>query len=211
VKINKPFTVLCLLLIGAIFWFQTLGTVQPQKLAKPFIDFPKEIGAFTFVGSQQFNEAVVDNAGMDDYLMWSYKDPEGYVVGLYVGFYHDQTEGSIIHSPKHCMPGSGWEPYDSGTVEFQDVQGRQFIVNRMVLQKGIEKQLAYYWYQGRGRVLSNELADRAYMIFDSIMSNRSDGALVRITGSGDNVEKFSQKQVAFLAALMPVLDKFLPQ
>lgn len=210
-KNGKAFIVLCLVLVVAIWWFKGLGTIEPHDLPAPFSEFPKTIGDFTFVGSQQFSDAVIENAGMDEYIMWSYKDPDGYVLGLYVGFYRDQTEGSIIHSPKHCMPGSGWEPSESGVVDFQDVQGRQFKVNRMVLQKGVDKQLAYYWYQGRGRVLASEYADRAYMVLDSITSKRSDGALVRITGPGNNVEEYSKKQQQFMSVLMPVLEKSLPQ
>nr|MBF0221289.1 EpsI family protein [Desulfobulbaceae bacterium] len=207
----KGSIVLCLILVASIWWFKGLGTIVPQEMPTPFSEFPKVIGNFTFAGSQQFSEAVVESAGMDEYIMWSYKDPDGYVLGLYVGFYRDQTEGSIIHSPKHCMPGSGWEPSEVGTVEFQDPQGHRFKVNRMVLQKGVDKQLAYYWYQGRGRVLASEYADRAYMVLDSIALKRSDGALVRITGPGNNVDEYSKKQQQFMGSLMPVLEKFLPQ
>ena len=81
----------------------------------------------------------------------------------------------------------------------------------MVLQKGLEKQLAYYWYHSRGRVVADEYWDRAYMILDSIVKRRSDGALVRITGPGDNLPDDIKKQQQFVAELMKNLDSYLPE
>ncbi len=208
-KTDKPFLVLCGLFVAVIIYMNFLGTVRPVSLADRLEDFPQEIGGFKRVGTQEFSDKVLDVAGVDEYIMWQYQNKQGYTLGLYVGYYRDQTEGSIIHSPKHCMPGSGWEPSLVNVVNIVDLTGRTYGVNRMVLQKGMDEQVAHYWYQGRGRVLANEYIDRAFMIWDSIVRHRSDGALVRITGpGGDDVA--TRNQVQFIAALMPELEKFLP-
>jgi len=77
------------------------------------------------------------------------------------------------------------------------------------LQKGMEKQLMHYWYQSRGRVVANEYKDRAYMILDSVFQRRSDGALVRVTGPGDNFADDVQKQLKFIANLLKNLDEYI--
>ncbi len=210
-KIDKPFLLLCGLITAAILYVNFLGTVNPTPLSKSLNDFPHTIGRFKRVHTQTFSKKILEIAGVDSYIMWQYKGPHGYIIGLYIGYYRDQTEGSMIHSPKHCMPGSGWEPSLEGVVNLRDRRGRSYTINRMLLQKGTDKMIAHYWYEGRGRVVANEYKDRAFMIWDSIVRRRSDGALVRITGPGNNQKLDIKKQMQFMAALMPQLDKFLPR
>lgn len=209
--INKTFVVLCGLIVAAALVVHFGGTVEPVYLTKPLAEFPQTVGKYTRVGSQDFDDEVVKAAGMDDYLMWQYRDAQGYTLGLYIGYYHDQVEGGIIHSPKHCMPGSGWEPSLMKEISVVAADGTTHKVSRMVMQKGEEKQIAHYWFQGRGRVVANEYKDRALMVWDSIFRQRSDGALVRITGPGKDDEIDSSKQVEFIGNLVPVIDNFLPQ
>ena len=210
-KIDKPFVVLCALILAAILYAHLGGTVEPVPLAKPLEAFPPVVGSFTRVDAQTFGDEVVKNAGMDDYLMWQYQDAQGYTLGLYIGYYRDQVEGGIIHSPKHCMPGSGWEPSQMKEINVQAVDGRGYTISQMVMQKGGDKQIAHYWFQGRGRVVANEYMDRGWMIWDSITRRRSDGTLVRITGPGTNEELDCRKQMEFMGALLPIIAEFLPQ
>jgi len=210
-KINKAFLILCGLLVTVILYVNFLGTVKPVPLVEKLANFPQKIGNFKRINTQAFSTEVLQVAGVDEYIMWQYQNPQGYTLGLYIGYYRDQTEGSIIHSPKHCMPGSGWEPSLLKVVPFTDVKGRKYKINRMVLQKGMDKQIAHYWYQGRGRVVANEYIDRALMIWDSIIRRRSDGSLVRITGPGNEEAAGIKNQMQFMAVLMPELDKFLPR
>lgn len=210
VQIDCRFLFVCAVLCLVLVYVHFLAGVQPVPLRKGMSAFPSVIGEFTAVNSQKFDEQVVAVAGMDDYLMWQFADKEGYTIGLYIGFYEDQTEGGIIHSPRHCMPGSGWEIFDLKEQPLELSTGQSYVVNRMFLQKGIDKQLAHYWYQGRGRVVANEYLDRFYMVLDSVLKKRSDGALVRITGSGNDLETATRKQVEFIESLMPILSDFLP-
>lgn len=208
---DKPFLFLCGLITAVILYVNFLGSVKPVSLTKSLDDFPRTIGKFRLVETQTFSKKVLEIAGVDKYIMWQFEGPQGYTLGLYVGYYRDQTEGSLIHSPKHCMPGSGWEPLREEVVTLQDGHGQSYAINRMLLQKGTDKQIAHYWYEGRGRVVANEYEDRAFMIWDSIVRRRSDGALVRITGPGNDQQLDIKKQMQFMAALMPQLDKFLPR
>ena len=210
-RIDKPFVALCCLIVSAILYVNFGNTVTPIPLAKPLEAFPQTIGAFKRIDTQSFSEAVLKNAGMDDYIMWQYQDAQGYTLGLYIGYYQDQIEGGIIHSPKHCMPGSGWEPSQMVAVTTKVADGKTYKITRMVMQKGSDKQIAHYWFQGRGRVIANEYEDRALMIWDSISRRRSDGALVRITGPGNAGVQDSQKQMEFIGTLLPELSQFLPQ
>jgi EpsI family protein len=55
-----------------------------------------------------------------------------------------------------------------------------FEANRYIIQKGRDKQLLIYWYQGRGRALASEYWGKIYTVLDSMSRRRSDGAMVRI-------------------------------
>lgn len=209
-RIDKPFVVLCALILAATLYVNFGGSVEPRPLSQPLDAFPLVVGAFTRVDTQDFGDEVVKSAGMDDYLMWQYRDAQGYTLGLYIGYYRDQVEGGIIHSPKHCMPGSGWEPSQMKEISVQAADGKAYTVTRMVMQKGGDKQIAHYWFQGRGRVVANEYKDRGLMIWDSITRGRSDGALVRITGPGNDEERDSRIQMEFIGALLPEISRFLP-
>ncbi len=210
-RIDKTFVVLCALILAATLYVNFGGSVEPHPLAQPLDAFPQVVGSFARVDTQTFGDEVVKSAGMDDYLMWQYRDAHGYTLGLYIGYYRDQVEGGIVHSPKHCMPGSGWEPSQMKEISVPAADGKVYNIARMVMQKGGDKQIAHYWFQGRGRVVASEYLDRGLMIWDSILRRRSDGALVRITGPGNNEELDSDYQMEFIGALLPVISKFLPQ
>lgn len=98
---------------------------------------------------------------------------------LYVGYYAQQTQGQTIHSPKNCLPGSGWEPLASVAQAVVTPSGT-VTVNRYLLQNGVHRAVVFYWYQGRGRVAWNEYAVKWDLLRDAALRRRSDEALVRI-------------------------------
>ena len=210
---QKPFIIAAILLIAAIVYTNFLSTVHAVLPLRSLSDFPSTVGSFTQVGTDQiFSDAVMENLGVDHYIMREYRNRDGYPLWLYIGYYESQTEGEIIHSPKHCMPGSGWNTILAAEKELSapDTTYSSVKINIMLLQKGMEKQLVHYWYHSRGRVVANEYWDRGYMILDSFLKKRSDGALIRITGSGHDQENDAQKQVHFAADVLKEIDQYLP-
>lgn len=98
---------------------------------------------------------------------------------IYVGYYAQQTQGQTIHSPKNCLPGSGWEALQQRTTEVVTPEG-PVTVNRYLLQNKEARALVFYWYQGRGRVASNEYRVKWDLLRDSAVRGRSEESLVRI-------------------------------
>ena len=204
---------LIICMTGTIYvYVNFLSTIQAVPLLQDLSRFPAILGNFTMVQDQTFSEAVIQNAGMDSYLMRQYRDESGYTIGLYIGYYQTQTEGHIIHSPKHCLPGSGWNKVESTIhyIKCPDNNSSPIPINQWLMQKGDDKQLVHFWYHGRGRIVANEYMDRILMILDSIIRKRSDGALVRITGPGDYLERDIKKQDAFITALLKNINDYLP-
>jgi EpsI family protein len=156
---------------------------------------------------------LVNILGVEDYLMRSYTNPSGGNLLVYVGYYETQSEGDIIHSPKHCLPGAGWQPVYAGTEILKlDTGSRDPVeINKYVVQKGTERELIFYWYHSRGRVVASEYADKLYLIWDSILKKRSDGALIRFSSRIYPDESRTQAHMlSFIQQFFPVLQEYLP-
>lgn len=134
-------------------------------------------------------------------------------LGLFIAYYPSQKAGAAIHSPRNCLPGSGWSFESSEYVELQDATGTSHQVGEYVIAKGNHRQFAIYWYQAHGRSVANEFMEMAHMVADSIRMNRTDGALVRVItpiGSGEGVSNARARAEWFTSQLLPMLPRFIP-
>ncbi|OAG27363.1 exosortase C-terminal domain/associated protein EpsI [Thermodesulfatator autotrophicus] len=197
---------LAVVLVLFSFVLQAVSTIHPVPIKKDLVLFPQEIAGYKLAKEEKMPPKVEKILGVDNYIMRDYCRNH-LCISLYVGYFEEQQEGAMIHSPKHCMPGGGWLPISDSIISLDTANGK-LKVNRFVLQKGDEKLLVYYWYQGRGRKIASEYEDRLYLLFDRLFKRRSDGALVRLMVP---LKKGNEKELQeFTRALVPVLDQFLP-
>jgi EpsI family protein len=155
---------------------------------------------------------IIEAVSVTDYTNRLYLDSAAEPILLYVGYYDSQRTGSTIHSPKNCLPGAGWDPIRSGYAAVSLPAGQAIVVNEYVIQRDQDKQLVFYWYQGRGRVIAGEYSGKFWMVADAISRNRTDGALVRvITPIRDGEAQARARLMAFTQALVPYLDEFIPK
>ena len=138
------------------------------------------------------------------------------IFSTYVGYYDRQTGGRTIHSPKNCLPGSGWEPRESSTLAVQTATGPA-TVNRYLVQNGSQLALVLYWYQGRERVAHNEYMVKWHLIRDAVRWRRTEEALARIVvavGSAEdeisNIQKAEALAIQVAERLIPELSEALP-
>jgi EpsI family protein len=198
------------ILLGALVLMQTMSHGEAIVPRQPLHELPFALGPWT--GEEHPLEVrVVQAVSVSDYTNRLYFAGGTAPVQLYVGYYGSQKTGDTIHSPKNCLPGSGWEPIHSGYVTISIPSGRKIVVNEYVIQRDQNKQLVFYWYQGRGRVIASEYAGKFWMVADAISRNRTDGALVRvITPMNDGEEKARARLVSFTQTLFPALDELIP-
>lgn len=172
------------LVVGALF---TVGIDHQQAvpLRHGLPDaLPRAIGAWEG-RDLTIPDAELQAAGVTDYLFRAFQLPgveEAAIAPaftLYVGYYDQQTQGRTIHSPKNCLPGSGWEALQSRPERIATAGG-VVVVNRYLLQREDERALVLYWYQGRGRVESNEYMVKVDLLRDAALRGRTEEALVRI-------------------------------
>ena len=118
-------------------------------------------------------------AGMSDYVARSYWRDSTLAFTTLVSYYDRQTQGKTIHSPRNCLPGAGWEIVSGGERSIVTTRGQQ-VVKRYLLKNGRYTAFAYYWYQGRGRVESNEYRVKWDLLRDAATLGHTEEALVRV-------------------------------
>jgi EpsI family protein len=183
-----------------------------------FAQFPRQIGSWAGTMGPDFEPRILSVLGVDDYLNWTITRGPRELLGLYVGYWGTQRHGDTIHSPLNCLPGSGWQPVDrrSLSIDVSGPQGpRTIVVNRIVIEKGLDRQLVLYWYQSRDRIVASEYAGKVYTVLDAITHHRSDAAIVRIVSpirdSSAQAEQDAERAAAaFIQDLFPVLPGYLP-
>jgi EpsI family protein len=157
----------------------------------------------------------LDELDLSEYLMVNYSNTTGKVVNFYVAYYESQSKGKSIHTPATCLPGSGWDFRQSGTVPVSDVLSKNgaMRVNRAVMQLGRQFQLSYYWFPQRGKILTNAYQLKLYAFWDSLTKQRTDGALVRLITpvyQNEKLEHTENRLQKFVQAIVPVLDEYIP-
>jgi EpsI family protein len=181
---------------------------NPPKLQ----DFPSDLGDWTST-DESIPQSVLDVLGPGDFLSRDYRKPSTPAVNLFVAYFPSQQSGDTIHSPKHCLPGAGWQPLESGHIRIPLADGRSLPVTRYVVAKGGNRQLVLYWFQSHGKMTASEYSAKLQLVTDAIRINRTDGALVRVVTPvlPQETEGQSDKRaVEFIRLMNPRIDAFIP-
>ena len=190
-----------------------LSDVHAVPLKRPLSSIPTSVGDWQG-STERMTDQIVALVGVEDYLLRDYGKPGSVPVSVYVGFYEQQKEGDQAHSPKHCLPGSGWNPTqnDLVTLSTPGFNGGKTRANRYLIEKGGQRQLVLYWYQGRGRPITGDYEAKVRLVLDSILRKRTDGALVRFISplapgetSGNAQARIENLAGVFLPQLATVL------
>lgn len=198
-------------LLGAFILLHGVSHGEPVVPHQPLRNLPYSVGAWS--GQERpLSERIVQAVSVSDYTNRVYFSDGVAQIQLYVGYYGSQKAGDTIHSPKNCLPGSGWDPIRSGFATISVAGERKIIVNEYVIQQDQNKQLVFYWYQGRGRVIASEYAGKFWMVADAISRNRTDGALVRlITPINDSEASARARLVGFTQSIFPQVNEIIPK
>src|SRR5215211_1092132 len=201
-----------LVLGGAVVNYWALAG-EARTPRKALAEFPSEVGGWRQTGRDvRFDAATEAVLRADDYVSRDYAGEGGRSASLYVGYYSTQRTGATYHSPLNCLPGSGWTLGEPSTVEVKPADGRApFSANSFVIEHGDDRMLMLYWYQGRGRAVASEYADKVYTVFYSIRLRRSDGAMVRVLVPLRGSEREAAETAAqFAAHVAPNLPAHVP-
>lgn len=215
-NIPKPYvSAAAILIVAAVFSGISTVRIDNGQARRDFAKFPEQLGEWR--GRPATLElAVLDELKLNDYLLSDFQDGAGLPVNLYVAYYDSQRKGESSHSPRTCIPGGGWkiERITQEPVANVTVWDRPLTVNRAEVMRGPARMLVYYWFQQRGRVMTNEYLVKWFIFQDALVAKRTDGAMVRLTTAIRNDETWEsgdQRLRRFAEAAMPRLDEYLPR
>lgn len=201
-----------LLLQAATFY----GFSRSEKVPahKPLDEFSLDSNNWVLVQNVDIDKETLDVLKADDLLSRIYENKNsGRMATLFVAYFETQRTGKAPHSPKNCLPGSGWVPSQSGMTDVQvPGEAEPIRVNRYIVAHGDNQDVVLYWYQSHNRVIASEYAAKIFTVTDSIRYNRSDTSLVRVIVpvQGGNTESAVSAAVSFVQAVFEPLKQYLP-
>lgn len=211
---SKSVRILTLVLLAQIAVFYGFSRTEKIPPHRPLAQFSLPGNTWSVVQDVQLDKETLDVLKADDILSRVYvNNNTGQMATLFVAYFETQRTGKAPHSPKNCLPGSGWSQTQSGTIEIP-VQGEAspIKVNRYIVARGQNQSVVLYWYQARNRVIASEYSAKIYTVEDAIRYNRSDTSLVRVVvGVEDgNIQKAVNTATSFVQAFFAPLKEYLP-
>ena len=222
----QPFKVDLVLILTVLactvtFAFTTTNAVAYRSTSstnwQSFAEFPQEVGRWTGQ-REQLQPEIVDVLKATDYYVGDFIEVSSVSsINLFVAYYDRLSKAAAIHSPRVCLPGSGWEFASFEERQFGEIAtGEPGTYNYVLVQKGEQKILMYYWFQQRERRTANEFSMKYYVMLDGLTKKRTDGALVRlytpiVAAAGKKGEAEANARLrAFTHALLSRLPRYLP-
>ena len=195
---NRCFVLTVLLLAGTLGAIGVTAKRLPDQLNKPLAEIPTKIGDWTTVQEQKLDSHVLQVLLPTSYLSRTYSKG-GRPADLFIAYYAQQRAGESMHSPKNCLPGSGWEiwnydsawiPTDSGKVK----------VNKYSIENAGQRSLVFYWYQSKSRIIASEYVGKILLVRDALLDGRTAGSSVRIIvpdvpGAAEDATLFASKVI----------------
>ncbi len=213
IKLRLPFQLSAVFILGTLVAVTLLPNRQeiiPEH--KSFGVFPMKIDEWQ--GRRNYIQPVyLQELKLTDYVLADYRSVDHGSINLYTAYYDHQKKGRSAHSPKSCIPGDGWEikSFEQQSIALNDQAS--IGVNQVIISKGEQTSLVYYWFQQRGRIITNEYLVKFYLMWDALTQNRTDGAMIRLTTSvfeNESVSGAKDRLNEFVKQVSPILDQHIP-
>ncbi len=196
-----------------------LSSVKPEVLpaSRPLSLLPLDMGTWSYLRDYDVDQDSRDVLKADDLLFRGYgNSATGRAGTLFVAAFRSQRNGKTLHSPKNCLPGSGWTQLSSDLLSIEVGNPQPITVNRYVVQHGDVRDLVLYWYQSRDRVVASEYTAKFWVMADAMRLNRTDTALVRVIfpimeADQTDPANATREAVSFVQAFFQPLRQILPQ
>ena len=210
---SARFWTIVALLAGTALLLYARGNSDFIPVSEPLSQMPRNLAGW-WGSDVEIDQETLDVLGAGDFMSRVYIHDGGKPpIGLFIGYFPTQRTGVTIHSPKNCLPGSGWAFESSQYVNLNDANGKAHRVGEYIIADGENRQFVIYWYQAHGRSIANEYLAKIYLVTDAIRLNRTDGALIRVItpiSAHEGMSAARARAEAFTAQLIPMLPRFIP-
>jgi EpsI family protein len=207
--------VTAVLLFQAVAYYAVASREEKIPSIAALATLPTESGGWTVAREMPLEPEVQEILKADDTLNRIYINP-AHTAGasLYIAFFKTQRYGQSPHSPKNCLPGSGWQQDEDRRIELA-ASGRTKPrrINEYIVSRGGDENVVLYWYQSHSRVIAREFEAKFWLVADAIRYHRSDTALIRVMVPVRDNGRASAERTAiqFAQAVYPDIVRQLPQ
>jgi EpsI family protein len=200
--------------ILAIQGMVMLALSRSEYLPSPPLlsDFPASIGPWQAAQDIALEPDVLEMLTPDDVLDRDYTNNQA-SISLFIAYYKTQHKAGQAHDPKVCLPGSGWNPVISKTIEIPVPDSSTlFPANYYVIEKDTLKAVVVYWYQSYNHVVAQQQMLRLDRVIDTLKTHRTDMALVRIVVQIEesDVPAAADRATRFAQSIYPLLLRQFP-
>lgn len=206
---------LTLLLVGQACAYYLVPKSEIAPKAPEMKHFPASLGSWKMVADYPVEDEVQKVLRADDTLNRVYVSPGSPAsLNLFMAYFRSQKTGVAPHSPKNCLPGSGWAPLSSEIVKMAIAGSAEPLeVNRFIVARGTEKTLVLYWYQTAHRSIASEYEAKVWLVLDSLRYRRSDTAIVRVVAPlpGGRESDIDKLTADFISAALPAIAAQIPR
>lgn len=168
------------ILVVEIALFYAAPTAEYTPHPPPLTSFQHDLPGWQMTQESQIDAYTESFLKADDTLSRAYTGADGPLT-FFVAFFKSQRGGVTPHSPKICLPGSGWTPEESRTISLSVPGERGPIpVNRYIVRHGGDRSLVLYWYSTAHHVVADEYASKLFLMYEGLRYRRSDEAVYRV-------------------------------
>jgi EpsI family protein len=204
---GSAFWAVTVILVAEIVAFYSVSTTEFVPSPPPLHVFTTQAGEWRMMAETPLDSETQEFLRADDTLNRSYADSSG-LLTLFVAFFKSQRGGVTPHSPKVCLPGTGWTPESSTRIWVDVPDDAPLRVNRYLVRHGEYRSIVFYWYQTAHRVMADEYVSKAYLMFDGLRYHRSDEAIIRIVSPITDGEPAAEgRAVRFIQAIYQPLKQ----
>ena len=131
------------------------------------------------------NVAAVLDA--DAALQRCYRHPNGSVVWLFLAYFSEQQVNSQIHSPRHCVPGGGWNVVSLQQETVQLAHGPESVACMNLERSGQEEQILY-WFRTQGGTVTGEYALKWDLVRNALARKPTNALFVRYSATREHAQ-----------------------
>jgi len=189
-----------LILAGTVAAAKVIDFRPSEPLINPLDSISSDIEGWKGKPDPPIREDILEVLAPTTYISRTYYRGQD-DMNLFVAYYANQRAGESMHSPKHCLPGSGWDIVTYGVADL-NVGGQRVRVNRHTIQKDSTRMAVLYWYQSKRRIIASEYMAKLYLVKDAMVERQTGGAIVRI---------ICKEDPATVKAAVAFAEKVVPQ
>lgn len=169
-------------------------------------DFPLEIGEWQ--GEKQFiSDATMELLNPQAIISAVYTNKEGVSVHLLFDFFSSEAAFGGPHSPRNCLPGSGWVISETESAKI-NIESKEIDAGRFLLTRNRNSQVMEFWYITHLGETANDYVFKLYELGSALLFKPRDVAFVRFVCANDAESVQALRE--FQKLVLPVIYDRLP-